>query len=95
MDNDNKTIPEGANFVWMEVEAPRSMVSFSVPVEQYKKYLNGEIPVHCLDHIKEEVWLGQQRIHILYSQETFNTQIIQAIENNDVSFTDDDNNPWA
>ena len=94
MDNNNKTIPEGTNFVWMEVQVPCS-VSFSVPVEEYKKYLNGEIPVDCLDHIEDEVWLGMQRINLWYGQETFNTQITQLIEDNNVSFSDNDYNPGS
>jgi len=95
MSKTNKTIPDGTNFVWMVVQVPRSTVSFSVPVEEYKKYLNGEIPVDCLDHIEEEVWCYQQCVDLRYSQETFNTQITQAIEDNKVSFTDDDSNPWG
>jgi len=94
MDNNNKTIPEGTNFVWMEVQVP-STVSFSVPVEEYKKYLNGEIPVDCLDHIKDEVWLDMQRIDLRYNQETFNTQITQLIEDNDIIFSDNDYNPGS
>ncbi len=94
MDNNNKTIPEGTNFVWMEVQVPSS-VSFSVPVEEYKKYLNGEIPVDCLDHIEDEVWLKMQCINLRYNQETFNTQITQLIEDNDVIFTDNDYNPGS
>jgi hypothetical protein len=94
MDNNNKTVPDNTNFVWMEVQVP-STVSFSVPVEEYKKYLNGEIPVDCLDHIEDEVWLNMQRIDLRYDQETFNTQITQLIEDNDIIFTDNDYNPGS
>lgn len=92
MDNNNKTVPHNANFVWMEVQVP-SWVSFSVPVEQYKKYLNGEIPVDCLDNIEDEVWLDMTRIDLRHNQERVNRQIKLLIEDNNVIFTDDDENP--